>query len=252
MTAKGGVFPMVLKSVFGVMPKLGIMLCLTVALAACDKGRKMEKVFPLASKSKLQEVLKDPAPKPGWEGIFTEFMIRLELPADRYEWQAPVEGSYRTVRYSGRKTTVMDHVGWFACGWAHYAKPPQGFPGPIVRIAATFKNRAPGALILLNHQAKEACRFAPIVSPTNAEGKPIPIPPIFTPAKGTETTRHVTQGEFETKQKFLVGQLQEINAVARSRGKTVMTPEQVKAFRKQLKARLDAKKKSVATPAEGG
>ena len=243
---------MVLKGVFGVLPKLGIMLGLTVALAACDKGRKLEKVFPLASKSKLQEVLKDPAPKPGWEGIFTEFMIRLDLPADRYEWQAPVEGSYRTVKYSGRKTTIIDHAGWFACGWAHYTKSPQGFPGPIVRIAATFKSRGLAAVVILNHQAKEACRFASIVSPTNAEGKPIPIPPILNPAKATETTRHVTQGEFETKQKFLVGQLQEINAVARSRGGVVLTPEQVKAFRKQLKARLDAKKKSVATPAEGG
>ena len=243
---------MVLKSVFGVLPKLGIMLCLTVALAACEKGRKLEKVFPFASKSKLQDVLKDPTPKAGWEKDFSDFMVRLDLPADRYEWQAPVEGSYRTVKYSGRKTTIIDHAGWFACGWAHYTKSPQGFPGPIVRIAATFKSRGLAAVVILNHQAKEACRFASIVSPTNAEGKPIPIPPIFNPAKATEMTRHVKQGEFETKQKTLVGQLQEIKVVAGSRGGVALTPQELEAFRKQYKAYLDSKKKSVAPPAEGG
>lgn len=228
--------------------KFGAMALMVLAVAGCDKGRKLEKLFPPASEAKIDKELVAPSPEAGWEEKFEEFLTKIDMAADRYEWQAPVKGAFRTVKYARNRVTAVDNVAWFGCGWAHYSEPPQGVPGSIVKIAAVFQHGSLAAVVLMNQRAGEACRFAPSAAPTNEEGALLPIPVSSTPVKATEKREHFKVNGFRAVKEVLVGQIQQVSITGRDvvNAKPI-PPEVLKKMLEEFKAKLDAEK-STETP----
>lgn len=178
-----------------------MIVCMAPFLVACAKGgyqRQQAAKVSAPSLENLKSMLPDLEIEKGWEPKFEKFVALNGLGADRYDWQAPVRGSFLTEGFKDGTFTKTHNVGWFGCGWAYYANPPKGIKRHAVRIAAGFsKGKVAGALYL-NSGAREACRYAPSLLPTNVPTGPITAS-VGSASKGKETvTRRMSDGSINS------------------------------------------------------
>ncbi|MBV1885601.1 MAG: hypothetical protein KUG61_00865 [Parvibaculaceae bacterium] len=195
------------------------MRCLMVAgmvpfMAACvNAPYKYEQTAVVPSKplKKLTAMVPDEKIEDGWEAKFEEFVERHGLGADRYDWQEPVRGSFRTEDRNGRSIRITDYVGWYGCGWAYYAAPPEGIHTHAVRIAATFYKGKLVQALNLHESAEEACRYAPPLFPTNVPTGPITSSPRGSSNTKRTETRTMSDGS-RTKSVEIGGKLQHLQS----------------------------------------
>lgn len=166
-------------------------------MAGCVNGPyKYEQtaVVPPKPLERLTAMLPDEKIEEGWEDKFEKFVARQGLGADRYDWQAPVRGSFRTEVRMGRTIRITDYVGWYGCGWAYYATPPKGIRTHAVRIAATFHKGELVEALNLHESAEEACRYALPLFPTDVPTGPIASSPIVSSNVKRTVTRTMSDG----------------------------------------------------------
>lgn len=199
--------------------KLGTMVLLAAALTGCEKAKKYGLQYPPPNEERLAKIVKDIEPQPGWEPKFEEVISSFDLSADRYEWQAPVRGSFRVIDvgtssgYGSRTVvTVTDYKQWFGCGWAFYSNPPRGVDSKVARIAALFSNGRLANAVYFNIRAHEACRFAP-PAPKGASAKVLEIVqnPPSPSAFPIETTKNSYVGGIRAEKIMYGGLLIEIS-----------------------------------------
>ncbi|MBV1933826.1 MAG: hypothetical protein KUG59_03995 [Parvibaculaceae bacterium] len=151
----------------GFLVRCVVVVSIAPFMVACAKSgfqsKQVRSVTPPTA-AELQKILPDAEMEQGWELKFEEIIKRYGLVADRYEWQAPVRGSYYGSR-NGRSFSYQ--TGWYGCGWAYYANPPGGVVGHAARIAAKFDDGILTPTISMNDRALAVCRHAPTLLPTN-------------------------------------------------------------------------------------
>lgn len=151
----------------GFLARCLVVVTIAPFMVACANGgfqsKQVRSAIPPTA-AELQKILPDAEMEQGWELKFEDVIKRYGLVADRYEWQAPVRGSYYGSR-NGRSFAYQ--TGWYGCGWAYYANPPGGVVGHAARIAAKFDDGALTPTISMNDRAVEVCRYAPSLLPTN-------------------------------------------------------------------------------------
>ena len=108
----------------GFLVRCVMIASITPFMVACAKGgfqsqQRQVAPAPAPALAELKTMLPDVELEKGWEQKFEALIQRNGLVADRYEWQAPVRGSYigrdsRSSRGSSRQ------VAWFGCGWAYW------------------------------------------------------------------------------------------------------------------------------------
>lgn len=151
----------------GFLVRCVLVVSIAPFMVACAKGgfpSKQVRSLTPPTAAELQTMLPDATMEQGWEHKFEEIVKRYGLVADRYEWQAPVRGSYYGSR-TGRSSRYQ--ASWYGCGWAYYANPPSGVVGHAARIAAKFDDGVLTPTISMNDRAAAVCLHAPALLPSN-------------------------------------------------------------------------------------
>lgn len=151
-----------------VMAPFVLMLLVAVLVAACSgppKTRKerVERYIPLPTAEQLEVRVTSPMPTtPNWKKDLSVFVESQRPGVDNFEWWEPVKGSFRTIRYTGKRHVhIIEYTGWYGCGVVRYASLSAERKRREVPVAGVFSDNKLLAKLYWDEEASEVCRMLP-------------------------------------------------------------------------------------------